>query len=141
MCGSSWRLQLLSGALVTHAALRQRSRWSAQRCVGHEGWSQGPGARCVGWGALWSGLEKAPDGEALLLRPAPSPPANTYSLETVRESHSTPLTPLVCLENPRDWGAWWAAVSGVTQSRPQLKRLSSIPSLVPWGNVVLRDLE
>ena len=30
-----------------------------------------------------------------------------------------------CLENPRDGGAWWAAVSGVSQSRTQLKRLSS----------------
>ena len=26
-----------------------------------------------------------------------------------------------CLENPRDGGAWWAAVSGVTQSWKQLK--------------------
>ena len=30
-----------------------------------------------------------------------------------------------CLENPRDRGAWWAAVCGVTQSRTRLKRLSS----------------
>ena len=30
-----------------------------------------------------------------------------------------------CLENPRDRGAWWAVVSGVTQSRTQLKQLSS----------------
>ena len=30
-----------------------------------------------------------------------------------------------CLENPRDRGAWWAAVYGVAQSRTQLKRLSS----------------
>ena len=30
-----------------------------------------------------------------------------------------------CLENPRDGGAWWAAVYGVAQSRAQLKRLSS----------------
>ena len=29
-----------------------------------------------------------------------------------------------CLENPRDGGAWWAAVYGVSQSRTQLKRLS-----------------
>ena len=28
-------------------------------------------------------------------------------------------------ENPRDGGAWWAAVYGVAQSRTQLKRLSS----------------
>ena len=31
-----------------------------------------------------------------------------------------------CLENPRDGGAWWAAVYGVTQSWTQLKWLSSI---------------
>jgi len=30
-----------------------------------------------------------------------------------------------CLENPRDRGAWWAAVHGVAQSRTWLKRLSS----------------
>ena len=29
------------------------------------------------------------------------------------------------LENPRDGGAWWAAVCGVAQSRARLKRLSS----------------
>ena len=30
-----------------------------------------------------------------------------------------------CLENPRDQGAWWAAVYGVAQSWTRLKRLSS----------------
>ena len=29
-----------------------------------------------------------------------------------------------CLENPRDGGAWWAAVSGVAQSRTRRRRLS-----------------
>ena len=29
------------------------------------------------------------------------------------------------LENPRDGGAWWAAIYGVAQSQTQLKRLSS----------------
>ena len=33
-----------------------------------------------------------------------------------------------CLENPRDGVAWWAAVSGVAQSRTRLKRLSSSSS-------------
>ena len=33
-----------------------------------------------------------------------------------------------CLENPRDRGAWWAAVYGVAQNRTQLKRLSSSSS-------------
>ena len=30
-----------------------------------------------------------------------------------------------CLENPRDRGAWWAAVYGIAQSQTQLKWLSS----------------
>ena len=30
-----------------------------------------------------------------------------------------------CLENPRDGGAWWAAIYGVAQSRTRLKWLSS----------------
>ena len=34
-----------------------------------------------------------------------------------------------CLENPRDGGAWWAAVYGVAQSWTRLKRLSSIQLL------------
>ena len=32
------------------------------------------------------------------------------------------------MENPRDWGAWWAAVYGVAQSRTRLKQLSSSSS-------------
>ena len=38
--------------------------------------------------------------------------------------------PLQCsgLENPRDRGAWWAAVCGVAQSQTQLLRLSSSSS-------------
>ena len=34
-------------------------------------------------------------------------------------------TPVFLLENPRDGGAWWAAVYEVAQSRTQLKQLSS----------------
>ena len=41
-----------------------------------------------------------------------------------------------CLENPRDGGAWWAAVYGVAQNRIRLKRLgrgsSSSRLLRPW---------
>ena len=38
------------------------------------------------------------------------------------------------LENPRDRGAWWAAVYGVAQSRTQLERLSSSSSsMYPQG--------
>ena len=40
------------------------------------------------------------------------------------EGNGTPLQ-YSCLENPRDGGAWWAAIYGVTQSRTRLKWLSS----------------
>ena len=40
------------------------------------------------------------------------------------EGNGNPLQ-YSCLENPRDGGAWWAAVYGVAQSRTRLKRLSS----------------
>ena len=37
-------------------------------------------------------------------------------------------TPCSCLENPRDGGAWWAAVYGLAQSWTRLKWLSSSSS-------------
>ena len=43
------------------------------------------------------------------------------------EGNGNPLQ-CSCLGNPRDRGAWWAAVCGVAQSRTQLKRLSSSSS-------------
>ena len=43
------------------------------------------------------------------------------------EGHSNPLQ-YSCLENPRDSGAWWAAVYGVAQSQTRLKQLSSSSS-------------
>ena len=47
-----------------------------------------------------------------------------FSLSCIGEGNGNPLQ-CSCLENPRDWGAWWAAICGVAQSRTQLKRLSS----------------
>ena len=46
------------------------------------------------------------------------------SLSCIGEGNGNPLQ-CFCLENPRDWGAWWAAVYGVAQSWTQLKQLSS----------------
>ena len=46
-----------------------------------------------------------------------------FSLACIGEGNGNPHS---CLENPRDRGAWWAAVYGVVQSRTRLKLLSSI---------------
>ena len=47
-----------------------------------------------------------------------------FSLSSIGEGNGNPLQ-CSCLENPRDGGAWWAAISGGAQSRTRLKRLSS----------------
>ena len=46
-----------------------------------------------------------------------------FSLSCIGEGNGNPLQ-CSCLENPRDGGAWWAAVYGVAQSLTQLKQLS-----------------
>ena len=43
-----------------------------------------------------------------------------FSLSCIGEGNGNPLQ-CSCLENPRDRGAWWAAVYGVAQSRTRLK--------------------
>ena len=47
-----------------------------------------------------------------------------FSVSCIGEGNGSPLQ-CSCLENPRDGGAWWAAVYGVTQGQTQLKGLSS----------------
>ena len=47
-----------------------------------------------------------------------------FLLSCIGEGNGNPLQ-CSCLENPRDGGAWWAAIYGVTQSWTQLKRLGS----------------
>ena len=50
----------------------------------------------------------------------------------IGEGNGNPLQ-YSCLESPVDGGAWWAAIYGVTQSRTQLKRLSSSSSSFLYG--------
>ena len=47
-----------------------------------------------------------------------------FSLSCIGEGNGNPLQ-CSCLENPRDGGAWWAAIYGVAQSRKQLSSSSS----------------
>ena len=51
-----------------------------------------------------------------------------FSLSCIGEGNGNPLQ-CSCLENPRDGGAWWAAIYGVAQSWTRLKRLSSSSSM------------
>ena len=53
-----------------------------------------------------------------------------FSLPCIGEGNGNPLQ-CSCLENPRDGGAWWAAVY-VTWSQTRLKRLSSSSMLLKY---------
>ena len=61
----------------------------------------------------------------------------TWSPLIFGEGNGNPLQ-CSCLENPKDGGAWWAAVCGVAWSRTRLKRLSSSSSSsrLPWTSLV-----
>ena len=67
---------------------------------------------CSPWG-----LEESDTTERLL----------HFSLSCTGEGNGDSLQ-CSCLENPRDRGAWWAAVYGVSQSWTRLKRLGSSSS-------------
>ena len=50
-----------------------------------------------------------------------------FSLARIGEGNGNPLQ-RSCLENPKDGGAWWAAIYGVTRSRTRLKQFSKSSS-------------
>ena len=56
-----------------------------------------------------------------------------FSLSCIGEGNGNPLQ-YSCLENPRDRGAWWAAVYGIAESRTRLKQLSSSSSMHVRGS-------
>ena len=72
------------------------------------------------WEDCWKDFDSCPELEG--------------SREWHGEGNGNPLQ-CSCLENPRDGGAWWDAVYGVTQSRIRLKQLSS--SSREWHGLIL----
>ena len=61
-----------------------------------------------------------------------------FSLSRIGEGNGNPLQ-CSCPENPRDRGAWWAAVYGVTQIRTRLKWLSSSSSSSSFSYLTRTD--
>ena len=62
-----------------------------------------------------------------------------FSLSCIGEGNGNPLQ-YSCLEDPRDGGAWWAAICGVSQSQTRLNRLSSSISGIPPLKIVNHGL-
>ena len=63
-----------------------------------------------------------------------------FSLAFIGAGNDNPLQ-CSCLENPRDGGAWWAAVYGAAQSQTRLKRLSSSSSITDSMDMNLGKLQ
>ena len=88
------------------------------------------------WSALGSGSDSAARGQ----KSKWSQDLRTLASPFTERSICLQTAPC-CLENPRDGGAWWAAICGVVQSWTQLKRLSSSSSssfyqMTQWtGNI------
>ena len=71
---------------------------------------------------------------------------NTYKKKKIKPPYETngagngnPLK-YSCLENPRDVGAWWAALHGVTQSQTWLEHLSSSSKRPNWDFLPVQRL-
>ena len=62
-----------------------------------------------------------------------------FSLSCTGEGNGNPLQ-CSCLENPRDGEAWWAAISGVAQSRTWVKWLSSSSYILKWSHTLVLKL-
>ena len=61
------------------------------------------------------------------------------TLSRIGEGNGNPLQ-CSCLENPRDEGAWWAAVYGVAQSWTRVKRLSSSSKTPRFERILIFQL-
>ena len=61
-----------------------------------------------------------------------------FSLSCIGEGNGNPLQ-CSCLKNPRDGGAWWAAVCRAAQSQTERKQFSSSSSSIPACSSVINN--
>ena len=106
-----WLVILVSTKLLTVASIVRRRQWSPTPVL-LPGKSHGQRTLvgCRPWGC-----KESDTTERLPFH---------FSLSCIGEGNGKPLQ-CSCLENPRDKGAWWAAVYGIAQSWTWLKLLSS----------------
>ena len=99
--------------LIPH---RHISHSIPHRCISH----LIPQRQSLAWKIPWT--EEPGELQSMGSRRVERDSATSLSLFTFMhgEGNGSPLQ-YSCLENPRDGGAWWAAVYGVAQSRTQLK--------------------
>ena len=132
MASTRWTRFLPSWNLHT---VQKEIAWESDERCNHDKISHwGPaGCQVLYELSLWAlaatfGIETVIISILLLGKPRPREAEETAQVHTVwGEGSGNPLQ-YSCLENPRDRGAWWAALYGVAQSWTRLRRLSSSSS-------------
>ena len=81
-----------------------------------------PHSSTLAWKIPW--MEEPGGLQSMGLRRVRHDWVTSLSLSCIGEGNGNPLQ-CSCLENPRDRGAWWAAIYGVTQNWTRLEWLSS----------------
>ena len=101
---------------------RRKGKIYPSRCAG-----EGNGTSTLAWKITWT---EEPGGlQSMELRRVGYDWATSLWLFTFMHwRRKWQATPVFFLENPRDGGAWWAAIYGIAWSRTRLKRLSSSSS-------------
>ena len=121
---------LLLASLGLWAQLLRPSSWNGRHCLCILEKAMAPHSSTPAWkiprteepgGLQFMGLLESDTTERLHCH---------FSLACIGERNGNPLQ-CSCLENPRDGGAWWAAIYGVAQSQTRLKRLSSSSLCIP----------
>ena len=100
LCGSNRELKI-------HTPVRRRKQWHPTPVLSP---GKSHGQRSLVGCSPW-GREELDMTERLHFH---------FSLSCIGEGTGNPLQ-CSCLENPRDGGAWWAAIYGIAQSWAQLK--------------------
>ena len=96
-----------------------------------------PHSSTFAWKIPW--MEKPGGLQSMGLQRVEHNWATSLSLSCIGEVNGNPLQ-CSCLENPRDGGAWWAAVYGVSQSQTRLKQFSSSSNIhqYTWIFIIAR---
>ena len=121
-CGECWEGDATGVRVIVGRRLLLSSKWSLEKAVA-------PHSSTLAWKIPW--MEEP--GElrsmgSLRVRHAWRLHFH-FSVSRIGEGNGH-LLQCSCLENPRDGGAWWAAVYGVTQSQTQLSDLAAAASLL-----------
>ena len=135
-----WNQSVVSGPVLTVASwpayrfLKWQVRWSgipiSFRILHSLLWStekaMAPHSSTLAWKIPWT---EEPGSSMGSLRDMTKRLHFHLLLSCIGEGNGN-LLQCSCLENPRDGGAWWAAIYGVTQSQTLLKWLSSSSSSI-----------